>query len=63
MEGKVLLEIILQEEKNILNQMDAADKKMIWEEEDKVKYDKKNTCYICTMVEGAVMESHNGVKG
>ena len=51
--------------------MDAADKKIIyailWEEEDKAKYDRESTCYICTesfitMVEGAVMESHKGVK-
>ena len=47
--------------------MDASDKEMIWEEEDKVKYDRESSCYICnepfiTIVESSVMESCKGVK-
>ena len=34
--------------------MDAADKEMIWEEEDKVIYDKESSCI--TIVEGSVMD-------
>ena len=42
--------------------VDASDKEMIWEEEDKVKYEMESSCYICTIVEGSVMESRKGVK-
>ena len=60
----------MQEEENILKMMyctQPADKEMIWEEEDKVKYDKESSCYICnepfiTIVKGSVMECRKLVK-
>ena len=47
--GKVFLEKILSEEKEILKQMDKANEPMIMTEVDHQKFNNSDTCYIFVM--------------
>ena len=45
--GKIFLERILAEEKEILKLMDKANEPMEMTEDDNKKFNKSDTCYIC----------------
>ena len=65
--GKVFLERILAEEKEILKKMDKADEPMIMTEVDHQKFNNSDTCYICNELfveyrDGLIIPSLKGEK-